>query len=305
MRTFPKGGSVFIGLVMILILGYFLINGFSTDKSHPFDGDRAYQDLIFQVDLGPRTVDSLAHKQTVDWAEGIFKETGWATSRQEGILNQHAYINLTATRGSERPWIIIGAHYDSRLWADQDPILGNRNLPVPGANDGASGVAVITELARDLPKEMNRRVDLVLFDAEDNGSIDHWDWIMGSTAYVESLIGKPDAVIILDMIGDKDLKIYREKNSTSSLTDALWKTAWDLGYEQTFVNTEKYSMEDDHTPFLAAGIPAVDVIDFDYPYWHTTADTADKTSAESLKIVGNTILKFIQSYSPPLSTRTP
>lgn len=295
----------FILLICLMIGGYFLLEGIPSQQPSAFNGQRAYSDLKFQVNLGPRIPDSVAHKQVLNWAETIFKESGWTTFRQDGLSGAHSYINLTATRGQSHPWIIVGAHYDSRLWADQDPDPLNRKLPVPGANDGASGVAILTEMARDLPTNPDRRIDLVLLDAEDNGNIQDWDWILGSKEYTKSLVGKPDAVIILDMVGDKDLNIYREKNSTPSLVDAIWKTAKQLGYDEQFINEEKYSMLDDHTPFLEQGIPAVDVIDFDYPYWHTTQDTLDKTSPESLTAVGATILKFVTTYQAPVTVVTP
>jgi len=95
------------------------------------------------------------------------------------------------------------------------------------------------------------------------------------------------------MIGDADLNIYKERNSDQGLVDEIWSVAAALGYEQTFIPEPKYSMIDDHTPFLQAGIPAVDIIDFDYPYWHTTQDTVDKVSAESLGIVGATLQEWI------------
>ncbi len=185
------------------------------------------------------------------------------------------------------PQIIVGAHYDSRMLADQDPGPG-RNLPVPGANDGASGVAVLLELARTLPSN-SIPLALVFLDAEDNGGLNGQDWIMGSRAYVASLDFRPRAVIILDMIGDADLNIYMERNSDQRLVTEIWAQAASLGYRQYFIPTYKYSMIDDHTPFLEAGIPAVDIIDFDYPYWHTTADTPDKVSAASLQIVGEVL----------------
>ena len=109
--------------------------------------------------------------------------------------------------------MIIGAHYDSRLLADPDPDPSLRNQPVPGANDGASGVAVLLELARILPKNLDKTIWLVFFDAEDNGNIPGYDWIMGSRVFVQTLIDKPDEAIIIDMIGDADLNIYQEKNS--------------------------------------------------------------------------------------------
>jgi hypothetical protein len=99
------------------------------------------------------------------------------------------------------------------------------------------------------------------------------------------------------MIGDADLNIFLERNSNVAIRSEIWSTAEKLGYSKQFVNQEKFSMEDDHTPFLEAGIPAVDIIDFDYPYWHTTQDTPDKVSAESLKAVGDTLLHWVMEHS--------
>ena len=107
--------------------------------------------------------------------------------------------------------------------------------------------------------------------------------------------GQPDSVIILDMIGDKDLNIYMEGNSDPDLNNEIWRVASELGYSQ-FIPKYKYNLIDDHIPFLNAGIRAVDVIDFNYPYWHTVEDTADKVSAESLQIVGETIVKWLEQY---------
>jgi Zn-dependent M28 family amino/carboxypeptidase len=165
---------------------------------------------------------------------------------------------------------------------------------MPGANDGASGVAVLLEMARVLPPE-TEDIWLVFFDAEDSGGIENWDWLLGSRAFAASLQTNPDAVIILDMIGDADLNIYQERNSDTALTESIWKTAAKLGYDDVFIPQSKYRMLDDHTPFLEKGIPAVDIIDFDYPYWHTTADTPDKVSAQSLEIVGTTMLAWLEN----------
>src|SRR4029453_11453705 len=138
---------------------------------------------------------------------------------------------------------------------------------------------------------------LVFFDAEDNGRIEGWDWILGSREVVKNNPIEARGVVVVDMIGDADLNIYKEKNSNTAITDEIWKTAEDLGYGEKFINSSKYSMEDDHTPFLEAGIPAVDLIDFDYPYWHTTQDTPDKVSAESLKAVGDTLRAWVMGQS--------
>ena len=134
---------------------------------------------------------------------------------------------------------------------------------------------------------------LVFFDLEDQGRIEGYDWILGSQFFVDQLNEKPDAVIVIDMIGDEDLQIYKEKSSTQTLVNEIWQVAKDLSYEEIFSDEEKYSILDDHTPFLNAGIQAIDIIDFDYPYWHTTADTADKVSAESLEIIGNLLFAWL------------
>jgi glutaminyl-peptide cyclotransferase len=153
-------------------------------------------------------------------------------------------------------------------------------------------VAVLLEMARALPPD-GIPTWLVFFDAEDNGDLFGRDWIMGSRAFVANLTSRPRAAIILDMVGDADLNIYIEHNSTTSLVTEIWGQASKLGYVHYFIQKAKYSMLDDHTPFLEAGIPAVDIIDFDYPYWHTSADTPDKVSPKSLKIVGDTLLAWM------------
>jgi len=203
--------------------------------------------------------------------------------------------NLIASRGEDGQYILLGAHYDTRIFADLDPDPGLRNSPVPGANDGGSGVAVLLEMARILPDDLHMPVQIVFFDAEDNGGIGDWDWILGSRAFVKQLEIPPEAAIIVDMVGDADLKIYKEYNSNDDLIEQIWEKARLLGYDEVFLSEYKFSVLDDHTPFIEAGIPAVDIIDLDYPYWHTTADTADKVSVESLQIVGDTLLAWILS----------
>lgn len=264
----------------------------STDN---FNGSLAYQDVLILTELGPRIPGSYAHQETINYITTELEKNGWTTEIQSLERMDKPVQNMIAKRGGGRPWIILGAHYDSRIYADQDPIQGNRIKPVPGANDGASGVAVLLELGRVLPKELDKQIWLVFFDLEDNGNIDGWDWILGSQAFVGSLEEKPDVAVILDMIGDKDLNIYKERNSNPTLSDAIWANASALGYSQQFIKSYKFRMIDDHIPFLQAGIPAVEIIDFDYPYWHTTQDTADKVSPNSLKIVGDTLLSWINN----------
>jgi glutaminyl-peptide cyclotransferase len=257
-----------------------------------FDGNRALADIKTQLDMGPRTMNSPAHAKAADWILASLKSAGWTAEFHDATKGDIKMRNIVGRRGEGRPWVILGAHYDSRFVCDQDTDPLKRTLPVAGANDGASGVAVLLELARVLPKDLKKQVWLLFIDAEDNGDIPGWQWIMGSTAFAAKLKDKPDAVVIVDMIGDADLNIYREGYSNRKLTDEIWQIAARLKFPQ-FINEPKYQMEDDHVPFLERGIAAVDIIDFDYPYWHTASDTLDKVSAESLKAVGETLLVWL------------
>jgi len=257
-----------------------------------FNADRAYQDVEYQLSLGPRIPGTSGHEQILDWMESELEAENWQVERQELRINGKKVINLIASRGVGT-YILLGAHYDTRILADHDPEPSLRDDPVPGANDGASGVAVLIELARTLPENLPVAIKLVFFDAEDNGGIDDWDWILGSRAFVRELVDKPSAAIIVDMIGDADLEVYYERNSDIALMEQIWQQARNLGYENIFIPEFKHSMLDDHTPFIEAGIPAVDLIDFDYPYWHTTSDTLDKVSPESLKSIGDTLTAWL------------
>ncbi|MCW5873585.1 MAG: M28 family peptidase [Anaerolineales bacterium] len=284
-----------VGLTLLLVeLGMSRVSGEVDDLR--FDGERALAHAAAQMEFGPRTPGSQAHELTRAYIVDTLHEYGWQVEQPEGELLGQAVYNILATwPGAEgTPWIILGAHYDSRFFADHDADPANRLLPVPGANDGASGVAVLLELARVLPlNNPQATVTLAFFDAEDNGGIDGWDWIMGSRLVANGLDEFPDAVIILDMIGDADLQIFLERNSDPRLAAEIWATAAELGHADTFINEPKFTILDDHTPFLAREIPAVDIIDFDYPYWHTRQDTLDKISAESLQIVGEVVLAWV------------
>ena len=258
-----------------------------------FDEQRAYQYIEYQLSLGPRTVGSNAHQQFTEWVMAEFGHAGWVVEPDVLMLSEITLINIIAKNNSENPSIILGAHYDSRLFADQDPDPNLRRHPVPGANDGASGVAVLLALAWDIPDDIDKNIWIVLFDAEDNGNIPGWDWIIGSRGFASRLTSQPEAVIIVDMIGDADLNIYKEIYSNVQLMNDIWNVANELGYKQ-FLPEYKYQMIDDHIPFIQEGIPAVDIIDFDYPYWHTTSDTLDKVSMESLDVVGETLLAWLK-----------
>ena len=287
-----------IGLVVIALLGGLIVLlHHQAEDTTTFSETRAWKHLKAQLALGPRTPGSKAHAQVIEYISRQLEKSGWEVEIQESESMGHIIKNIVAKRGTSGPWVIFGAHYDSRLFADQDENGSNQSEPVPGANDGASGVAVLLEMARVIPADSDQQVWLVFFDAEDQGHIEGWEWILGSRCFVDTLTAKPDAVVIIDMIGDSDLNIYREKSSDPGLTDDIWQTAETLGYSGQFINEDKYSILDDHLPFLEAGIPAIDIIDFDYPYWHTLKDTREKVSPESLSIVGNTLLTWLSNQT--------
>lgn len=270
------------GLICAACAGYQPVAG------SRFRGERALSDVAAQMSFGPRPAGSAASVQTAEWIEDQLTEAGWETSHQEFEAYGITYRNILGKLGpsSEAP-ILLGAHYDTRPRADQDPV--DPDLPVPGANDGASGVAVLLELARVLPAEAaGRQVWLVFFDGEDGGKIDGRPWRVGSTAFVESLQVTPEAVVIVDMVGDADLQLPIEGNSDAALAEEIWEVAAELGMP-AFQAPGRHLMVDDHLSFLEQGIPAVDIIDFDYPYWHTAQDTLDKVSAGSLEQVGRVL----------------
>ena len=280
--------SITFTLFVLLILFETAIN----NRTGEFDGQRAFENVVVQVDFGPRINGSVAHENTIKWISTTLSRLEWEVEIQETITSGYKIQNIIAKRGNGVPWIIIGSHYDSRPFADNDPNPENRNQPVLGANDGASSVAILMELARVLSRRLDKQVWLVFFDAED---ISANELTLGSQYFVDELNGKPNSVVILDMVGDKDLNIYMEWNSNPELNQEIWGVASDLGYTQ-FIPVYKHAVLDDHTPFLNAGIRAVDIIDFDYPSWHSIHDTIDKISAESLEAVGKTILKWIEVF---------
>ena len=260
-----------------------------------FDGQRAFVFIQKQMEFGPRIPGSESSRKTAGWIIEQLESNGWEIEIQHfnhlgtPLMNIIGECNGT----SENKPILLGAHYDTRPYADRDPI--NTESPVPGANDGASGVAILLELAQVLECDrLSRPVWLVFFDAEDSGKIGGWDWIVGSTFFADNLTQEIGAAVIVDMVGDRDLQLYIEKNSDPDLVQEIWKTAEQLGFP-AFVNTPRYSIIDDHLPFLQLGVPAVDLIDFDYPYWHTINDTVDKVSADSLEQVGRTLEYWLEN----------
>lgn len=288
MKSNLKKSLILVSIFTFLVLGIllkFLLNPSSVQK---FDGARAMKDAGALLDLGPRIPGSITHGQAVAFIRNELEQAGWKVSIQEGQSMGHPIRNIIARRGETGPWYILGSHYDSRMVADHDPDPEKRSLPVPGANDGVSTTAILLELARVLPANLDKQIWLVFFDAEDQGGIPGWDWILGSRYFADSLEGQPDGVVIIDMVGDADLQIYYERNSSPPLQTSIWQVAQQAGFSE-FNSEIKFSILDDHIPFLQKNISAIDIIDFDYPYYHTTADTLDKISKKSLFVVGETL----------------
>jgi Zn-dependent M28 family amino/carboxypeptidase len=282
--------------ILLIITGFFILLIWKLNTSRiGFNAHRAFDDVKYQVDLGPRTMGSVAHEKVSEWIIYSLQESNWQVETQEAVISGQHVKNIIAKRGNDTPWIILGSHYDSRALADRDPDPNNRSLPVPGADDGASTVAILLEMARVIPEDLNKQIWLVFFDNEDNGDSTGKGWSVGADYFVSQLEGKPDSVVILDMLGDRDLNVYMEKNSNQEINSEIWRVAKELGYTQ-FKPISKYSIIDDHIPFIKAGIQAVDLIDIDYSFWHTTQDTLDKISADSLKVIGDTILKWLEKY---------
>ena len=276
-----------------------------------FDKDNAFRYLVEQCEFGPRNPNSNGYKQCLDYLQKTLSGFADTILLQpfvlDDLVNEESYdlTNIIARfKVNEPEQLLIGAHWDTRPWADEDPEPEKRNDPIIGANDGASGVAVVLELARILnasPPPIG--VTLVLFDGEDMGrSGIPKSYAQGSLAFAKDLpIEKPDEAIILDMIGDAELHIPIERFSyqqNRKLVKKLWGLAKELSLD-AFESRIVHTIYDDHVPLWAeAEIPAIDIIDFNYPnsysnYWHTTQDLPENCSAESLGQVGTLLAHYI------------
>jgi len=282
----------------------FAAQGCVDSQPPEFDSERAFQFLQQQCDIGPRYPGSEGHRILRRYLVDKLEEFGADVSVQpfNGVLTTGDTLRLVNIIGnfnlkSDRR-ILLGAHYDTRPYADRDPDPANRDKPILGANDGASGVAVLLEISRLMKKSKPPvGVDIVFFDGEDYGREGvARDYILGSTYFAAHLKGyNPNSVIIVDMIGDQDLEIKREgfsRAASGELLERIFSIAEELGIE-AFSEEEGPSIIDDHLPFVQMGIPAVNLIDFDYPYWHTLEDTPDKCSPASLNAVGEVLVEFI------------
>lgn len=275
-----------------------------------FEGQRAFQDLRKQTEFGPRNPGSAGYQRCLEFLQSelarladtvLLQRFPYQTSRGEARQGTNIIARFTTAPG---PRVILSAHWDTRPWADQDPNPGNYNKPILGANDGASGVAVLLEFARIFAATPPpRNIDLVFFDAEDAGESGNSEsFALGSQYFAKNLPAGSQYrfAVNFDMVGDRYLEIRREANSDTyapALMDAIFSRARLLGYTQ-FIDEKIPGIYDDHIPLNEVNIPAVDLIDFNYPdhtnrYWHTMDDTPDKCSPESLEAVGTVILHLL------------
>ncbi|MCF7859293.1 MAG: M28 family peptidase [Candidatus Cloacimonetes bacterium] len=287
----------FIFLIIILLSS-------CAHKIPAFDADKAYSHLEKQCEFGARYPNSDGIELCRDYIINELTKFQALIELQEFSITVEGEaikgINIIARfypQMSRR--ILIAAHYDTRPWADKEEDIALHETPIPGANDAASGVAVLLELARLISMQQPQQfgLDLVFFDLEDMGSYGENDtWCLGSTYFADNYVKpKPEKAIVVDMIGDSDLSInmeYFSYHNSPILVKEVWEIADRLGYNE-FQPKITNQIYDDHYPLIAAGFNAIDIIDFEYPFWHTLEDTPDKCSPGSLKIVGQTLTELI------------
>jgi len=330
-----KGRQYYIIVAISIILGACngsdkkVKNPTSSEKDIPavkvpdFDSDSAYRYVDEQVAFGPRVPNTEAHKKTAKYLTNKLKAftdsvivQSFQTRAFDGtVLNGKNIIGITQPEKKSR--ILLCAHWDSRPFADYDPDPENHDIPIAGANDGASGVGVLLEIARQLQSQNPRiGVDIIFFDAEDYGppqdeqraEDEHNWWALGSQYWANNPHDynyKARYAVLLDMVGAEGAKFYYEGYSFyygAKVLKKIWKTGHRIGYQDRFIFEQKGYINDDHIPInQITDITAIDIIHLDenssnssfFEHWHTVNDNMDAISKESLKVVGQTLLTVI------------
>ncbi len=287
-----KTGNI---VALTAIVGVAVAYGFQRNtavavKDSPFSEQRAAADLRTIVGFGPRPAGSAAIGKTRAYIVAELEKIGLKPELDEFTAQTprgpRKMVNIRALRPGARPDVIaLTGHYDTKVF----------DFPFVGASDGGSSAAWLLEFARATADvKLDHSLEFIFFDGEE--AVVEWtdaDSVYGSRYDADrraraGALNRLKALILVDMIGDRNLNIRREAQSTRWLKDIIWNTAESLGHRREFLNEEQ-EIADDHVPYLRAGIPAVDLIDFDYAPWHTASDTLDKTSPRSLKIVGDVI----------------
>jgi len=275
--------------------------------SQEFAGPAAFSYIETQVGFGPRVPGTAAHERMGNWLDSLLR------ARADTVLVQ-GWNHVTAARDTLRlrnfiarfnpaaeKHLLLLAHWDSRPVSDS-PTSKDSSHAVMGANDGGSGVALLLGVADVLKRAPpGIAVDLLFVDGEDYGDFTKSpaDVLIGSRYYGAHRPPGPEPLyaVLFDLIADKDLQIYQEGNSlvgAPEVVQLVWDTAKDLGYAGYFIASPRHTLIDDHLELQKAGIRAVDVVDFDYPAWHTQYDTIDKVSAASLQVVGDVAVELIR-----------
>lgn len=311
--------AILTRVVVIVVLAAAAAHPRTVAAADGFSGARAMEHLRALCELGPRPSGSVAMAKQRELLAAHFRAAGAGVAGQAFQVRDrrtgaavHMENLIVTWHPDRRDRVLLGAHYDTRPFPDRDPVDPRGTFV--GANDGASGTAVLMELARFMPAlEGPAGVDFVLFDAEEYvfGLAD--PYCLGSAFFARQYAadqrgGKAGhryaCAVVLDMVADKDLEIWQEGNSVSwpesrPLVDEIWGVAARLG-ERRFVPRQRHVVEDDHVPLRMIGrIPACDVIDLDYPQWHTTADTPEHCAPESLEAVGRVVLEWLRTRRAP------
>lgn len=275
-------------------------------QAPPFDGAQALRWVEHQVAAGPRIPNTPAHRAIGLWLEQELRARADSVEVQEFTHvteagdTLHLRNVLARFRPSDPSRVLFLSHWDSRPRADQEEDPSRRAQPVPGANDGASSTAVLLGVADALKRTPpSVGVDLLFVDGEDYGDFDGPDVLLGSRYFARHLPAgyRPLYAVLFDMVGDRDQRFLQEEYSLQGapeVVERVWTAAEEIGLSRVFRDQRTGGIVDDHVPLLEAGLRAIDVIDMDYPYWHTTADTPDKISARSLENVGKLALYLVR-----------
>jgi acetylornithine deacetylase/succinyl-diaminopimelate desuccinylase-like protein len=307
--------TIELALVIVLAaaVGYFGYLGYGlltpSFVAEPFSGERAYQYAAKQLEFGERFSGSATNIRMGDWLVEELRLLGWDVVIQRFAGPERVTArNIIAIRSAgttPTPPALLMTHYDTRLYADRDPNSANHIQPAPGANAGASGTALLLELARTLDVAATEHtVCLVFFDGEENGGIEGWEDGLGSAQFLQQLeadiprCAAPRFALYVDLVGGENQRLYVETTGKRELSSAIWQVAAELGHAATFIDERTWTAVDAHSRFQAINVPAITIADYAYPYRDTLTDTLEQLNAESLGRVGATLKSWLERGAP-------
>ena len=283
-------GVFLLALGYLAWLGWGLLPGNQDQEDHGFNGERALSWARAQCEIGPRPSGSKEATLVGDMIIQRLEELAWETRVQQFDYQGIPLRNIVAMAGDTGPLMIIATHYDTRLRSDRDRDLDRRDDPTPGANDGASGVSVLLELARAVDQtRLAHRLWLVFLDGEANRGLPEWKTNVGAEQLTEAVL--PDAFIYLNLVGGENARFPKSAPATELLQDHLWSEAKKIGLAGVFLDDIGPAVEGAHTVFLNKGVPSVAIVQSNYPYYRTTEDDCKYLSASTFQQVG-TLLEF-------------